>query len=87
MDCDKIDTLSISFCQQPSIAALGSSAALGGAAAVALVTASALPLMNHTEAAPNRILPSHIKRISRTPSSNLTIDNRHDGGSILANGK
>ena len=83
----KVDRSSTDFYQQPSVAALGTSAALGGAAAVAAVTAAAIPLIHHTRMTNNKISPSRLKDLSRAMSTNSIGSNRMDGESILTNGR
>ena len=73
--------------QSPSVAALGNSEAIGGAAAIAVVTASAIPLINQSVRRNSRVSASRTKDMSRCVSATSATSRQMDGDSSVISSK
>ena len=87
VDFDHTEEKSKDTFQSPSVAALGNSEAIGGAAAIAVVTASAIPLINQSVRRNSRVSASRTKDMSRCVSATSATSRQMDGDSSVISSK
>ena len=87
VDFDDAEEKSKDSFQSPSVAALGNSEAIGGAAAIAVVTASAIPLINQSVRRNSRVSASRTKDMSRCVSATSATSRQMDGDSSVISSK